>query len=173
MRKVARTSISQVIANYLDIEHIFFHRNTTLSRIEILSHTERSACFRLKSKKGFLTLTTINYYEYRPPNQIYQVVSAPFFLLTHLSTVQEVKEGEVEVIVDVELDLPFFLYPFRKWIEKALRNQDQRIHEEDREILERRYSLVKEDVNDYLRDFQPLLFKEIFRAHFGRLAERP
>jgi len=72
----------------------------------------------------------------------------------------------------VELDLPFFLYPFRKWIEKVLRNQDQRIHEEDREILERRYSLVKEDVNDYLRDFQPLLFKEIFRAHFGKSAER-
>ena len=168
IKKYARTSVSQVVANYLDIEHIIYHSNTTLRRIELISQTERSCCFILVSKLGPISITTFNYYEYRPPNQFFQVAHSSLLTLRHLSTIHEKAPGEVEVTVEVWLDLPFFLAPFRSMLEWFLRWQDRRIHEEDRVILERRYSLVGDDVSDYLRPWQPLLFKEVFATFFGK-----
>lgn len=168
MKKVARTSLSQVVANYLDIEHILYHSGTTLRRIELISESERAGCFILVNKFGPISLTTFNYYEYRPPHQFFQVAHIPFLTLRHLSTIVEREKGEVEVTVEVWLDLPLFLLPFKKIIEGFLRLQDRRIHEEDRNILERRYRLVGEDISDYLRPWQPLLFKKVFAETFGR-----
>lgn len=167
LKKYAHTTIGQVVANYLDIEHILFHTQTTLRRIQLLSQTERSACFFLQSKLGPFSATTLNYYEFRPPNQFFQVAHSRWFTLAHLSTIEELKSGEVEVTVAVTLYLPFWLYPFRKLIEALLRWQDRRIHEEDRRILERRYEIAGGWVGDYLRPWQPLLFKKEFAKFFG------
>lgn len=168
MKKYAATSASQVVANYLDIEHLRFHARTTLKRLTLVSATERAACFFLTNKLGFLTLTTFNYYEYRPPNQFFQVAFSSILCVAHCSTIIEKEPGKVEILVDVEVQMPWILAPFRPLMEFLLRWQDRRIHEEDREILERRYKLRGAWIEDYLRPWQPLLFKEAFARAFSK-----
>ena len=66
--KHVQASKGNVIANYLDLEHLDMHRG--LRSCEVISETERAACFKLTSKIGPLSFTNVHYYEFRPPDQI-------------------------------------------------------------------------------------------------------
>jgi hypothetical protein len=53
-------------------------------------------------------------------------------------------------------------------VERLLRKLNATVLHEDRTILERRQALFGDDIEDYLRDAQCLLFKEAFRQHYSR-----
>ncbi len=168
--KHVAASCGNVIANYLDLEHLDMHGN--LASCEVLSESERAACFTLTSRIGPLRFRNLHYYEFRPPNQIVNAVKSPLGPMKVVSTVREIDAGtprvRCEIDVETELDLPRLLAPLGRPLEALLRRVNRRVLEEDRALLERRQRLLGESVEDYLREGQFLLFKEAFRAHFSR-----
>ncbi len=164
--KEVAASRANVIANYLDLEHLDMHRG--LGDCEVLSETDRCACFTLVSKIGPLRVRNLHYYEFRAPDPIVNAVRSPLGPMVVTSTVREFDGGtpqvRSEVYVRTEIDLPAFLYPFRGLLEWVLRRTNRVILEEDRGILERRQRLLGDTVGDYLRKEQHLLFKDAFRA---------
>ncbi len=163
-------SRGNVIANYLDIEHLDMHSG--LASCEVISETDRVACFTLISKVGPLRFKNVHYYEFRPPDQILNVVRSPLGPMKVVSTVREIDGGtpevRCEVDVETEIDASPAMRPFRGLLERLLRRVNRRVLEEDRGILERRQRLFGSSVEDYLRDGQLLLFKEAFRSHYSR-----
>ncbi len=163
-------SRGNVIANYLDLEHLDLHRG--LADCELLSESERAAGFTLRSRIGPFPFTNVHYYEFRPPDEIVNIVRSPLGPMKVVSTVREIRSADApvrcEIDVDTEIDLPRFVAPFRGLLERILRRVNRQVLEEDREILERRQRLFGDTVDDYLRDGQFLLFKETFRKHYAR-----
>jgi hypothetical protein len=100
------------------------------------------------------------------------IVRSPLGPMRVVSTVRELggeaRVPRCEVDVATELDLSRLAWPLRRLLERVLRRLNRRVLEEDREILERRQRLFGSTVEDYLREDQFLLFKETFRAHYGR-----
>lgn len=165
-------SKANVIANYLDLEHLDMHSG--LGGCRLLSETDSAACFSLVSRIGPLRFRNVHYYELRGSDQIVNIVRSPLGPMRVVSTVRELGSGtpdvRCEVDVETEIDLPGWLMPFRTPLEWLLRRVNQTVLREDREILERRQRLFGSGVDDYLRDEQYLLFKERFRAHYARAA---
>jgi hypothetical protein len=157
---------ANVIANYLDLEHADMHSG--LADCEVLSETDRCACFTMVSRIGPIRFRNLHYFEFRPPDTIVNAVRSPLGPMIVTSTVRELDSGtpqvRCEVEVHTEIDLPAPLYPFRSLLERLLRRTNRTILEEDRWILERRQRLLGDTVRDYLRKEQILLFKEVFRA---------
>jgi hypothetical protein len=171
--KRMEASRSNVIANYLDLEHIPIHSG--LANLALLAESERAACFRVDSKVLGFTTRNVHYFEFRPPDRVFQAVRTPLGPMTVLATVREFQGGSpeawCEVAVDTALDLPIWAWPFRRLVERLLRRLNAKVLEEDLLILRRRRTLFGESVEDYLRDGQPLLFKPLFARHYG--AARP
>lgn len=169
VKKIA-ASPSNVIANYLDLEHMPLHGGFAGCRV--LSETDRVACFEMSSRVGPFRVRNVHYYEYRPPNQLFHAVKSPLGPMYVVSTVEDVPgptpHGQCEVTVQTTLDMPRLLYPARRLVERLLRRLNATVLREDRTILERRQALFGDDVEDYLRDDQCLLFKEAFRQHYSR-----
>ena len=159
-------SRANVIANYLDLEHLDMHSG--LGDCEVLSETERCACFTLVTRIGPLRVRNLHYYEFRPPDTIVNAVRSPLGPMIVTSRVREIGSGtpdvRCEVDVCTEIDLSGALYPFRRPLEWLLRRTNRVILEEDRGIFERRQRLLGNAVGDYLRKGQYLLFKDAFRA---------
>jgi hypothetical protein len=164
--KKMAASRANVIANYLDLEHLDMHSG--LGDCEVLSETEHCACFTLVSRIGPFRVRNLHYYEFRPPDTIVNAVRSPIGPMIVTSTVREIGSGtpdvSCEVDVRTEIDLPKALYPFRRPLERLLRRTNRVILEEDRGIFERRQRLLGNAVGDYLRKDQYLLFKDAFRA---------
>ena len=173
--KPIAASMSNVIANYLDIEHIPVHPN--LTDVEIISETDTVVCFRMTSRILGVPVPNIHYFEYRPPNQVLQVIKSPLGPMTVLSTTREFEGGTAqahcEVTVETEIDLPAWAYPLRHLLEKILRASNQRVLDEDLAILLRRQRLFGDYIEDYLRPDQPLMCKEAFRRSFSRRKVAP
>ena len=169
VKRVA-ASCSNVIANYLDLEHMPFHRGFVGCRV--VSETDRVACFELSSRVGPLLVRNVHYYEYRPPDQIFHAIKSPLGPMYIVSTAREASPDRpgtaCEVTVETTLDMPRVLYPARKLIERLLRHLNDAVLREDRLVLERRQALFGDDIEDYLRDQQALLFKEAFRASYSK-----
>lgn len=162
-------SRANVIANYLDLEHIPIH--TGIANLSLIAESDRAACFRLDSKVFGFTTTNVHYFEFRPPDGIFQAVKTPLGPMTVLATVREFPDGAAgarcEVTVEVELDMPRWAYPFRRLVERLLRRLNRKVLEEDLQILERRQLLFGDSVADYLRAEQRMLFKPLFAKHHG------
>ena len=169
---VKRTSASpsNVIANYLDIEHMPFH--TGFVGCRVVSETSRVACFEMSSKVGPFLVRNVHYYEYRPPNQIFHAIKSPLGPMYIVSTVEDADKESPgrasEVTVETTLDMPRLLFPARKLVERLLRRLNDAVLREDRLVLERRQALFGDDVEDYLREPQCLLFKEAFRQSYSK-----
>ena len=170
--KPVKASLSNVIANYLDLEHVVFHPG--LSNCRVYSETERVACFALDSKIGPFRLRNVHYFEFRPPNQILQVVKTPIGPMRVLATAESRSDDAAAprcvVHVDVELDVPWFVYPFRNLLVPLLRRTDHKVMVEDNLLIERRQRLFGDFIEDYLQPEHKMLFKELFRRHYSRRA---
>ena len=163
------SSRANVVANYLDLEHLPVHAG--LKRCRVLSESERAACFEMISMIGPLPIRNVHYFEFRPPAQIFHAVRSPLGPMYVTSTVKEFDSGSpnvrCEVVVETTLELPRVLYPARKLLEQLLRRLNARVLAEDETILERRQKLLGDNIDDYLRPEQFLLFKELFAEHYG------
>ena len=168
VKKIA-ASKSNVIANYLDLEHMLVHSGLRACRV--LTETERAACFELTSKVGPFNVRNVHYYEFRPPDQIFHAVKSPLGPMHVVSTVREFASGTPEVRCDVEvvsaIELPRALWPVRRLLERLLRHLNDIVLREDLTILERRQKLFGDWVGDYLHDQECMLFKDVFRQHYG------
>jgi hypothetical protein len=162
-------SLPQVIANYLDLEHIPVHSG--LRACEVLSETERTACFVLTSQVGPFAVRNVHYFEFRPPREILHVVETPLGPMRVISTASEVDGSGgacTDVLVDVEIDLPTLVFPFRRLVERILRYLNQVVLDEDMGLLLRRQALFGDFIEDFLRPRQVILFKELFREHYSK-----
>ena len=65
------------------------------------------------------------------------------------------------------IDLPGLIWPARKVVERLLRRLNDVVLREDLTILVRRQALFGDWIEDYLRDQQCMLFKELFRQHYA------
>ena len=168
--KRVKASVSNVIANYLDLEHVVFHPG--LLNLEVYSETDRAACFALESKLGPFRFRNVHYFEFRPPNQIFQAIKSPLGPMRVLATAQAASgdqaEPECVVHVDVELDLPWFAYPFRGLLQPILERADHKVMVEDNLLIERRQRLFGDFIEDYLQPEHKILFKDLFRHHYSR-----
>jgi len=179
--KHIRASVSNVIANYLDLEHVGLH--SRLGECHVYSETDRAAAFSLESRIGPLRLTNIHYFEFRPPHQIFQAVKSPLGPMRVLATARSMSDDPAAplcvVRVHVELDLPWFVHPFRHLLQRVLERADHRVMVEDNSLIERRQRLFGDCIEDYLQPEHQMLFKELFRHHYSRrpglaqTAERP
>lgn len=162
-------SRSNVIANYLDLEHLPVHSG--LAECRVMSETDRAACFEMTTRVGPLRVRNVHYFEFRPPHQIFHAIKSPLGPMYVVSTVEELESGtpqaRSEVTVETTIDLPRWVYPARLLVEKLLRRLNEKVLLEDRAILDRRQALVGDSVEDYLRDQQRILFKDLFRRHYG------
>lgn len=164
--KEVPASLPGVIANYLDLEHVPVHSG--LRACQILGETDRAACFVLTSDVGPFRVRNVHYFEFRPPNQIMQVVKTPLGPMRVLSTATSLGPGKTDVLVDVEIDLPRWLYPFRALVERVARRLNRTVLDEDLTVLLRRERLFGDHIEDYLRPQQVMLFKDVFRQHYSR-----
>ena len=164
------SSKSNVIANYLDLEHIPVHSGLRACRV--LTETECAACFEMTSQVGPFNVQNVHYFEFRPPDQIFHAVKSPLGPMYVVSTTREFNSGTPDVYCEVEvvttLDLPRVLWPARRMIERLLRRLNDVVLREDLTILERRQKLFGEWVGDYLHDQEVILFKDAFREHYAR-----
>ncbi len=163
-------SLPSVMANYLDMEHVPVHSG--LRDCEITSETDLSACFVLTSDVGPFRVRNVHYFEFRPPNRVFQMVKTPLGPMRVLATATARNVGPedvcTEVIVDGEIDLPRAIYPFRRFVERILRHLNKVVLDEDLTVLLRREKLYGPYVEDYLRSGQRILFKEAFRKHYSQ-----
>jgi hypothetical protein len=168
--KPVQASVSNVIANYLDLEHADFHPG--LSKCRVYTETDRVACFSLESKIGPFRFRNVHYFEFRPPHQILQVVKSPLGPMRVLATAQSVSDdpaaAQTVVHVDVEIELPAVVYPFRGILRWILKRADHRVMLEDNSLIERRQRLFGDFIEDYLQPEHKILFKELFRQHYSR-----
>jgi hypothetical protein len=101
-------------------------------------------------------------------------VKSPLGPMHVVSTTREFASGtreancEVEVVTTIEL--PGVLWPVRRLVERLLRHLNDVVLQEDLTILERRQKLFGDWVDDYLHDQECMLFKDLFRQHYGRPA---
>ena len=166
--KRMQASLPVVIANYLDLEHIPVHSG--LRGCDVLSETDRAACFVLTSQVGPFPVRNVHYFEFRPPNEIVHVVRTPLGPMRVVSTATDASGPDgpcTEVLVDVEIDLPRLVFPFRGLLEWVLRRLNQKVLDEDMTVLLRRERLYGSWIENFLRPRQMILFKELFREHFS------
>ncbi len=168
--KPVKASVSNVIANYLDLEHVVFHSG--LGNCQVYSETERAACFTLESKIGPFCFRNVHYFEFRPPNRIFQSIKSPLGPMRVLATAECVSDDPAAplcvVHVEVELDLPRLVYPFRGLLLPLLKRTDHKVMVEDNLLIERRQRLFGDFIEDYLQPEHKMLFKELFRRHYSR-----
>ena len=168
--KRVKASVSNVIANYLDLEHVVFHSG--LGKCRVYSETDRAACFSLESKIGPFRFRNVHYFEFRPPNRIFQTVKSPLGPMRVLATAESASDDPADpqcvVHVDVELDLPWFVYPFRGLLRPILEKADHTVMVEDNLLIERRQRLFGDFIEDYLQPEHRILFKDLFRRHYSR-----
>ena len=172
-------SVAEAVAAYLDAEHYSFLHRKYASDYEILEH---DGCrMRIKSSwsLGWLRAGHSNVVEYIPPARFLQYDTRPHPAwmpsIHHLLSVRtdlryfrdEVRDVTVSQL-DVEIEMPFWLWPFRKFLRRKLEQLKLEKDEEDIAMLRRRRELFGPAVlRAYLPNHQFLLFKEQFLEHFG------
>lgn len=170
IEKPVPASVSNVVANYLDLDHVPSH--SALSDCQVVSESDRVACFLLTSKIGPFRFRNAHYFEYRPPNQILQVVKTILGPMIVLATARPHAETNSDTLclveVNIELHLPGWAYPFRNLIRWLLMRADHVVLEEDNRILKRRQRLFGDNIDDYLHPENRMLFKDAFRKAFQR-----
>jgi hypothetical protein len=76
--------------------------------------------------------------------------------------------------LEVELDLPFFLWPFRHMIERKMCALKREKDAEDMEMIQRRAQIFgRGNIKAYVADHQFLLHKDEFVEQFGDESAAP
>jgi hypothetical protein len=174
------TTVAAAVAAYLDVEHYAFLHEKYLPTYEVIAHEGRR--IRVLQTWQLAGLKFGNYCtsEYIPPARFlnYELASSPWWLpsIHHLiSTKTDLRyypnaTGEKTVShLDVEVDMPFFLWPFRRYIERKLTTLKIEKDREDIEMIERRARLFgRGNIASYLAEHQFMLHKDAFIEHYGQ-----
>lgn len=168
------------VAVYLDAEHYTFLHRKYIDRYEILSTGPRKTVTRQSWRFLGMRVGQVNTNEYRPPGEFLNYDHEPFprwfpsvyhlvAITTHLKyTPLEGGEKTLSTL-DVEVDMPFFLWPLRKLIQKTIERIKIEKDDEDIAMVLRRAKIFGRRNNSiYLREDQFLLHKDDYVEHFGK-----
>ncbi len=158
------STILQVVANKLDVEHYASAHDDFFRDVKIVEDTDHTARLKLKIKH-LITFSNELEYDYSElPFRFKETARGPYGVFRMVLEYQEdVSKGITIARKQYEWEFPFYLYPFKNMIARAVRQQYLAAAEEDCEILSRRTKLFgKNYVADYLVPKNFLLFKDRF-----------
>ena len=169
------------VAAYLDCEHfLFLHRSLTDS-LEVVKVDGFKITVRQSWKAFGLKLGHDKTGEYFPPAEfrIYDVIPSPrwFPSVHHLIDITTrlryaaVPERDATMMTfDVVLDMPFWLWPLRGFLQRLIERMHSAQNAEDLAMIKRREKSVGREnlLNVYLRDHHFCYHKDAFVKHFGK-----
>ena len=174
------TPLAIAVAVYLDAEHYTYLHRKYIDRYEILSTGPRQTVTRQTWRFLGFSVGQINVNEYRPPGEFLNYDHKPYpwwfpslyhvvQITTHLKYTA-IADGEKTLsTLDVELDLPFWLWPLRKFLQRAIERIKIEKDDEDIAMVIRRAKLFGRRNNSmYLREDQFLLHKDDYVRWFGK-----
>lgn len=161
------------VTAYLDCEHYAWLHARNYSHYEILEDGPTTSRIIQHSKYWFFTFKQHHFREYYPPSEFRMASDKPFPIFTHTRFFER-PDGGVHRTVDVTIDLPLLLWPFRGVLAAHLRRYDARVYGEDAAAAERRAKYLGK--NNWAWAFRPsqfLLHKDaVIEAFAERLAAR-
>jgi hypothetical protein len=173
------TTVACAVAAYLDAEHyVFLHRKYS-PVYEVLRHEGRKVWIRQKWTFAGVDVAQYCTTEYVPPARFlnYDIYSSPKWMpsIHHLvKTRTDLRyypdaTGEKTVShLEVELDLPVWLWPLRTLLQKKICQLKWAKDLEDIEMVQRRARIFgRGNIKAYLREGQFMLHKDDFVEHFG------
>ena len=175
--------LAVAVAAYLDCEHyIHLHRSLTDS-LEVVKVDGFKVTVRQTWKALGLKLGHDKTGEYVPPAEflIYDVVPAPKWfpsvhhvldIRTRLRYTPVPERDSTMMTFDVELGLPFWLWPLRGLLQRLIERLHAQQNAEDLAMIKRRERLVGREnlLAVYLKDHHFCYHKDEFLKHFGRKA---
>jgi hypothetical protein len=174
------TTVACAVATYLDIEHYVFLHKKYLPHHEVVEKDGRRVKIKQTWHFGKQAVTQYCWTEYDPPARFlnYEISTAPWWVpsvhhvmktRTELRYYPDATGTKTVSHLTVDLELPFWLWPLRKVIEKRLCELKIEKDSEDMAMISRREKLFgRGNVKSYLVDHQFMLHKEDFIAHFGQ-----
>jgi len=125
------------ITAYLDCEHYAWLHARNYAHYEILEDTPTTSRIIQHSKYFGFVFKQHHFREYIPPSEFRMLSDKPFPIYTH-TTFTPTSDGGSHRSVDVTIDLPLVLWPFRKLLAAHLRRYDRRVYDEDATAAKRR-----------------------------------
>ena len=173
------TNVACAVAAYLDAEHYVFLHNKYSPQYEVISHLDNKIVIRQTWLFRGRRVAQICTCEYVAPARFlnYDIKSDPrwkpsihHLIKTRTDLRYYPDETGARTIshLEVELRMPFFLYPFRFIIEKKMCALKEEKDKEDVEMIDRRAELFgRGNVKAYLPEHQFMLHKDDFVKYFG------
>ena len=155
------------VTAYLDCEHYAWLHARNYSHYEILEDGPTTSRIIQHSKYFGYTFKQHHFREYLPPSEFRMTSDRPFPINTHTRFTPR-REGGVHRTVDVTMDLPLVLWPFRQLLAAHLRRYDARVYAEDASAAARRARYLGKD--NWAWAFRPaqfLLHKDAVIAAFS------
>lgn len=174
--------IAIAVAAYLDSEHYIFLHSGYTNKYEVLEHEPHSRVIRVRQTWKLFGISIGQVYtcEYVPPAQFknYAIQPSPWYIpsihhlvsiTTDLKYLPNPEKDTTISILDVEIKLPFWLYPFRFLLQKGIEKLKVEKDAEDMEMIDRREKLFGRGNNSvYLAEHQFMLYKDDYVKHYGR-----
>jgi len=159
------------VTAYLDCEHYAWLHARNYSHYEILEDGPTTSRIIQHSKYFGITFKQHHFRTYLPPSEFTMESDKPFPINTH-TTFRPRADGGTHRSVDVSMDLPVVLWPFRKLLAAHLRRYDARVYGEDAAAAVRREKYLGK--NNWAWAFRPsqfLLHKDaVMEAFRGEIA---
>ena len=171
-------TVGEAVAAYLDAEHYDFLHKSYAKNYKVISQEDNEIIIEHSWHFAGLRMGQISSTKYLPPATFlnYNIKPFPWWLpsIHHLiKTTTELKyyptaEGERCVShLKVELTYPFFVWPFRNFLEKKLCDLKIAKDLEDVEMISRQQKIFgKGNLNHFRSKHVFLLHKELFVKHY-------
>ena len=174
--------IGPLVAAYMDAEHyVHLHKDNTSKYTVLEKLKENGLKIRVRQYWKFLGYfagqecvseyippATFRHYNFKP---VPWWIPSPHHLVTIQTTLNHYPDDNQQKTISrtrIEIDMPFWLYPFRKWMERWFWNIQKRVSDEDMHMIMRREKIFgRNNINSYLAKSQFLLYKEEFAKHFA------
>jgi hypothetical protein len=173
------TSVAVAVATYLDVEHYMFLHHKYSPDYEIIHTQKNKTVVSQHWKLGFLKVGQTYTAEYLPParfknydlrsnNSLIPNIHSFVGVTTDLKYESTNDGKRTKSILDVELDIPFWLWAFRKTIENKIKKLKWEKDLEDIAMIKRREALFGfGNYQHYLKPSQFMLHKDSFMDYFG------
>lgn len=177
------TTVAIAVGAYLDCEHYLFLHKSITGDLDIVKIEGRKITVRQTWKWYGLTLGHYKSGEYFPPARfiINDVKPAPWWVPSvhhFLSITTDLKYEEIperkstRMVFDVELDMPFWMFPLRGYLQRLVEKMHAAQNDEDMACIKRRARLFgRENNSAYLAQGQFLYHKDDYVACFGPNSE--
>jgi hypothetical protein len=170
---------AEAVGAFLDCEHYIYLHNQLITRMDVLRVEGRAVTYRQYLKFLWLRTTQEMTLEYFPPGHFstYNIKPSPWWVpsIHHLIKVTvdvdysaHPERDTTMMRFDCQLDMPFWLWPTRKLLQRALERMHWQKDQEDLEAIWRRQKLFgRGNIAHLIAPHQFLLHKDDYIAHFG------